>query len=70
LNQLVDFYKIQYGGITIEDDLDPIIVNPVAPTIPKMADVQTSEMNAKLILVSLETMTFCTMIDIQRMSNI
>jgi hypothetical protein len=35
LNQLTDFYEIQYGGHVIEADLDTIIFNAVGATIPK-----------------------------------
>jgi hypothetical protein len=35
LNQLVDFYEIQYGGHAIEDDLGAIIFNHAASAIPK-----------------------------------
>jgi hypothetical protein len=34
LNQLVDFYEIQYGGHAIEGDLDAVLFNPVPLTIP------------------------------------
>jgi hypothetical protein len=30
LNQLVDFYKIKYGGHAIEGDLETIVFNSVA----------------------------------------
>jgi hypothetical protein len=33
--KLVELYVIQYGGHSIEGDLDPIILNPIASTIPK-----------------------------------
>jgi hypothetical protein len=35
LNQLVDFYEIQYGEIAIEGDLDAIVFNTVAAIITK-----------------------------------
>jgi hypothetical protein len=35
LNQLVDFYEIRWKGHAIEGDLDAIIFNAVAATIPK-----------------------------------
>jgi hypothetical protein len=35
LNQLIDFYEIQYGGHAIEGDLDAVLFNPVPSTIPK-----------------------------------
>jgi hypothetical protein len=35
LNQLVDFYEIQYGGHAIEGDLDAVLFNAVPSTIPK-----------------------------------
>jgi hypothetical protein len=35
VNQLVDFYEIQYGGHAIEGDLDAVLFNPVSSTIPK-----------------------------------
>jgi hypothetical protein len=31
----VDFDEILYGGVDIEHDLDSILLNPVASTIPK-----------------------------------
>jgi hypothetical protein len=33
LNRLVDLNEILYGGDDIEDDLDSILINPVATTI-------------------------------------
>jgi hypothetical protein len=48
-NQLVHFYEIQHA---VEDDLDVIIVNAtIICNHSKMADVQTSEVDAKLALV-------------------
>jgi hypothetical protein len=35
LNQLVDFYEIQQAGHAIEGDLDAVVFNAVAATIPK-----------------------------------
>jgi hypothetical protein len=35
LNRLVDLDEILYGGDGIEDNLDPILINPVVSTIPK-----------------------------------
>jgi hypothetical protein len=35
LNQLIDFYEIQYGGHAIEGDLDAVLYNPLISTIPK-----------------------------------
>jgi hypothetical protein len=35
LNRLVDLGEILYGGDGIEDDLDSILLNPVASTVPK-----------------------------------
>jgi hypothetical protein len=35
LNQLVDFYEIQYGGHAIEGDLVAVLFNSVPSTIPK-----------------------------------
>jgi hypothetical protein len=35
LNQLVDLDEILYEDDAIEDDLDSILINPVASTIPK-----------------------------------
>jgi hypothetical protein len=35
LNQLVDFYEIQWRGHIIQGDLNVIVCNPVASTIPK-----------------------------------
>jgi hypothetical protein len=32
---MVDFYEIQYRGHAIEGDLDAVLFNPVASTIPK-----------------------------------
>jgi hypothetical protein len=39
LNQLVDLNEILFGDDDIEGDIDSILLNPVASTIPKMADV-------------------------------
>jgi hypothetical protein len=35
LNQLVDFYDIQYGSHAIEGDLNAVLFNPIPSTIPK-----------------------------------
>jgi hypothetical protein len=35
LNQLVDFYEIQFGDIAIEGDLDAILFNGVVAIITK-----------------------------------
>jgi hypothetical protein len=35
LNQLIDFHEIQWGWHTIEVDLDAVVLNVVAATIPK-----------------------------------
>jgi hypothetical protein len=35
MNHMVDFYEIQYGGHAIEGDLEAIIFNAVAATVPK-----------------------------------
>jgi hypothetical protein len=35
LNQLVELYEIQYGGLAIESDLDAIACNVIAATVPK-----------------------------------
>jgi hypothetical protein len=35
LNRVVDLDEIFYGGDSIEDDLDPMLFNPVASTISK-----------------------------------
>jgi hypothetical protein len=35
MNQLVDFYEIQYGGHVIEDDHDALHFNPVPSSISK-----------------------------------
>jgi hypothetical protein len=35
LNQLVDFYEVQWWGHAIESDLDAVLFNPVPSTIPK-----------------------------------
>jgi hypothetical protein len=35
LNRLVDLDEILYGGDDIEDDLDSMLLNPVASTISK-----------------------------------
>jgi hypothetical protein len=53
LNQLVDFYEIQYAGHAIEGNLEAVHFNPVSSTIPNMADVQTSEVDAKLAPVNM-----------------
>jgi hypothetical protein len=44
--------KFGYEGHTIEGDLDDIIFNPVASTIKKLTNVQTSDIDAKLALVN------------------
>jgi hypothetical protein len=61
LNQLVDFYKIHKEVHAIEGDLDAVLFNPVPSTIPnhsKMAEVQTSEMDAKLAPVNMGQLSF------------
>jgi hypothetical protein len=52
LNQFLDFHELRHGSYAIKDDLDALIFNTVASTIPKIADIQTSEMNAKLTPVN------------------
>jgi hypothetical protein len=47
LNQLVDFYEIQHGGHAIEGNLEQTFFLPVASAVPKMADVQTSDVDAE-----------------------
>jgi hypothetical protein len=47
LKQL-DFNEIQQRGRATEGDLGAICFNPVASTISKLADVQTTEVDAKL----------------------
>jgi hypothetical protein len=42
----MDFDKILFGGDDIEDDLDSILLNPVASTIPKWRTFKPSEMGA------------------------
>jgi hypothetical protein len=51
LNQLVDFYEIQYGGYAIEGDFDAVLLSRTFKH-SKMADVQTSEVDAKLAPVN------------------
>jgi hypothetical protein len=46
LNRLEDFDKILCGGDAIEGDLDEIIFNPIASTISKMVEDQSSEVDA------------------------
>jgi hypothetical protein len=49
----VDFYEIQLGGHSIEGDLDAVLFNPVPSNHSKMADVHTSEVDAKLAPVNM-----------------
>jgi hypothetical protein len=42
--RLVDFHEIQQGGLGFEGDIDAMIFNPI---VSAMAEVQTSEMDAK-----------------------
>jgi hypothetical protein len=42
--RLVDFNEIQQGGPGFEGDIDAMIFNPI---VSAMAEVQTSEMDAK-----------------------
>jgi hypothetical protein len=42
------FFKIQYGRHTIEGNLEAIIFNAVVCNHSKMADVQTTKVDAKL----------------------
>jgi hypothetical protein len=51
LKGLVDFYEIQYGDHATEGDLDAVIFN-FSFNDCKIADVQTSELCAKLALVN------------------
>jgi hypothetical protein len=44
---------VQQGGHANEGDPSAIIFNPIASTVPKMAEVQTSEVGAKLAPVSI-----------------
>jgi hypothetical protein len=48
LNRLVDLNEIFYGEDDTEGDLDSILLNPVASTIPKW---RTSEMGATFELI-------------------
>jgi hypothetical protein len=57
LNKLTDLKDIQYGGHAIEGDLDAISFSPMASTIPK-ADIQASEVDAKLVVVSAGPFSF------------
>jgi hypothetical protein len=51
---LVDFHEIQQGGHAVQENLDVVTYNAVAPTIPKYAGVQTSEMDVKPEPVNVE----------------
>jgi hypothetical protein len=53
LNQLVDFYDIQYGGHATDVDLVAILFNPVTSTIPKW-QTETYEVDAKPALVNMD----------------
>jgi hypothetical protein len=52
MNQVVGLYYILYDVHAIEDDLGAVLLNLVACIIPKLADVQTSDADAKLALAN------------------
>jgi hypothetical protein len=60
LHQFVDFYEIQYGGYATEGDLNAIMFNAVAATIPKR---RTFELLRWLQICITQSMKFCILID-------
>jgi hypothetical protein len=66
---MLDFCEIQLEGHATEGDLDAMLFNSPSFNLSKMADVQTSEVNAKLTPLRLGSIQFCMMIDLQKMNN-
>jgi hypothetical protein len=58
LNHLVEFYEIQLGGHDTEGDINAIIFNPVASTVPKWWTFMTSDVDAKLAPVNVGPCNF------------
>jgi hypothetical protein len=60
LNRLVDLDEILYGDDDIEDDLDSMLLNPVASTISKWRTFKClRRMNLLNRFVDLDEMLYC-----------